>query len=329
MSRDGRDHERFARGLMESRSAAAVAGYPHLVYSYSSRAVADLPAFVAGTRSRNPYPLLSLYDVHHHLGYESLCGAVAGGMGRVFDSGNYEVGVTNDSWTIAAPPGERAWDPTVYVETARAVVQSGDTLVSFDLFDASLEEQVEQAATLFERIGVVGVRRDLLLHPNGAAPSEVAAIVARHVDGIDLLGVTEKDLGLPWYVGATYLRELREALTERIERYVPIHVFGCLDPRTVPLLFFAGADVFDGLAWSRYYFRGGHAYYAREFEHDVAIGTLTDWETSALALAVHNIEELEAMRTELQYTVLSSDMAGFESNIEALERIWEGGHNGG
>jgi len=329
MSRDGRDHERFARGLMESRTSAVAAGYPHLVYSYSSRAVSDLPAFFSGTRPRNPYPLLSLYDVHHHLGYGPFCGDIGGGMGRIFDSGNYEVGVTDDSWTIAAPPGKRPWDPRLYVAAARAVVRPGDTLVSFDLFDASLEEQVRQASTLFESIGAVGVRRDLLLHPNGATPSEVAAVVARHMDGIDLLGVTEKDLGLPWYVGAAYLRELREALTNRIEHYVPIHVFGCLDPRTVPLLFFAGADVFDGLAWSRYYFRGGHAYYAREFEHDAAIGTLTDWETSALALAVHNIEELEAMRTDLQYTVLSGDIGGFGSSIAALERIWEGGDDGG
>jgi len=328
MSRDGRDHERFARGLMESRSTAAAASFPNMVYSYSSRAVTDLPAFYSGTRSRNPRPLLSLYDVHHYLDREAIRDDTASGIGCVYDSGNYEVGVTDDSWTIAAPPGQRAWNPDLYIEVARAVVRPGDTLVSFDLFDATLEEQVEQALALFERIDAVGVRRALLLHPNGVTPSDMAMMVASHTADFDILGITEKDLGLPWYVGATYLRELREAVAERADRYVPIHVFGCLDPRTLPLLFLAGADIFDGLAWSRYYFRGGHAYYAREFEHEAAIGTLTDWETSMLALAAHNIEEMEALRNNLQYAVLSGDVAGFEASIAALEKIW-GGADGG
>ena len=110
MPRDGRNHGRFAGGLMESRTAAAAASFPKMVYSYSSRAVPDLPTFYFDTRSRNPRPLLSLYDVQHHLGCEAIRGDTAGGDSCVFDSGNYEVGVTDDSWTIAAPPGQRAWN---------------------------------------------------------------------------------------------------------------------------------------------------------------------------------------------------------------------------
>lgn len=211
----------------------------------------------------------------------------------------------------------------LYAETARRVVQPGDTLVSFDAFDCRLEEQIERAFAGFEAVGVSGVRRDLLLHPNGIGPRDLAAIVARDAPGIDLLGLTEKDLGLPWYVGASYLRELRAVLAATLDRYLPIHVFGCLDPRNLPLLFFAGADVFDGLAWARYYFRDGHAYYAREFEHDAELEALTDWSTSLQALTSHNIEELETLRANLQYAVLMGDGTDFESSLALLADLWK------
>lgn len=327
MSRGGRGRARFTRALMQHRAAAVAAGYPLMLYSYSSRAVTDLPSFYAATKAGNPRPLLSLYDIYHHLGCEAIQNDSTT-AGRVFDSGNYEVAATGDPWVLAGPPGDRPWTMALYAETARRVVQPGDTLVSFDAFDCQLEEQVERAFAGFETVGVSGVRRDLLLHPNGMAPRDVAAIVARDAPEIDLLGLTEKDLGLPWYVGASYLRELRAVLTATLDRYLPIHVFGCLDPRNVPLLFFAGADVFDGLAWARYYFRDRHAYYVREFEHDASIEALRDWTMTLQALSSHNIEVMESLRAGLQYAVLSSDGTEFASSLELLAAIWEESQNG-
>ncbi len=322
MSRDGRDRARFTRELMQQRAAAVEAGYPLMLYSYSSRAVTDLRGFYAATKAGNPRPLLSLYDIYYHLGYEAIQNE-ATTAGRVFDSGNYEIAPMVDPWVLAGPPGDRPWTMALYAETARRVVQGGDTLVSFDAFDCRLEEQIERAFAGFEAVGVSGVRRDLLLHPNGIAPRDVAAIVTRGAPGIDLLGLTEKDLGLPWYIGASYLRELRAALTATLDRYLPIHVFGCLDPRNLPLLFFAGADVFDGLAWARYYLRDGHAYYAREFEHEAPLEAWADWSTTLQTLASHNIEELETLRADLQYAVLMSDGTGFESSLALLADLWK------
>lgn len=57
---------------MQHRAAAVAAGYPLMLYSYSSRAVSDLRGFYAATKAGNPRPLLSLYDVYHHLGYDAI-----------------------------------------------------------------------------------------------------------------------------------------------------------------------------------------------------------------------------------------------------------------
>ena len=39
----------------------------------------------------------------------------------------------------------------------------------------------------------------------------------------------------------------------------PIHVWGGLDPIITPLLFFAGASIFDGVSWLRYAYKDGVA----------------------------------------------------------------------
>lgn len=301
------------------RAVSTQKGHPTPVYSYSSRGVADLGGFFAATIGTNPHPLVSLYDVHHHLGRAAVANARSGPTRWFFDSGNYEVHGSGDPWVLAGPPGGETWTPDQYVATARSVVGSGDVLVSFDDPAARLDAQVATGCALLRdaTLDIAGVRRDLLVHPNGASPLDVADAVLRVTDQFDILGLTEKGMGLPWQVTAAYVRELRAALDAGGHRYIPLHVFGCLDPRTLPRLFLAGADIFDGLGWSRYFFKGGHAYYSREFEDAAPDQSLMDERFALRALALHNVSEMERLADDLRYAVSALDPTGLEHAFTA------------
>lgn len=270
-------------------------------------------------RPSTPVYLISLYDLHHHIDqHETAATASSRDQRRFLDSGGYEIGTTSDSWHSDISPGSKPWTPELYVMTARTHGRPSDTLVSFDRPELSLGEQVQQGMALFAEVDLAGVARDLLVHPNGATPEAVTDAVAYFAPDIDILGLTEKDIGYPWFLGAAFIRELRCRLDARLGRYLPIHVFGCLDPKTLPHLFFAGADIFDGLAWMRYYFRDGHAFYAKEIEYDGPPATLLDPGSGARFLLAHNIEELSKLQADLQYSVSAGDPSLFTDCLDAL-----------
>ena len=80
------------------------------------------------------------------------------------------------------------------------------------------------------------------------------------LSGFQLLGVTEKELGCSPLDRMVRIARLRQALNDASIR-IPIHVFGALDPLSVCLYFVAGAEVFDGLTWSRYAYASGQCVY--------------------------------------------------------------------
>lgn len=302
------------------RGAVDAAGglYPLFVYSYSSRGFPDLAERYAASCHLPPTYLVSLYDLHYHLHQIPKVDLSEGGTSRFLDSGGYEVHPLVDPLDLQGAPGLNPWSPDHYIAAARSHGRSGDTLVSFDHPTLSPSEQVQRGLALFDAVAPAGLRRDLLVHPNGATPGELAQAVAARSAEFDILGLTEKAIGEPWFLAAAFIQELRGHLDARLDRYVPIHVFGCLDPRTLPYLFFAGADIFDGLAWMRYYFRDCHAYYAKEIEHEVPPEALLDLGGLTRTLLAHNIEQLERLRNDLQYSVLTGDYQAFAPNLEVL-----------
>ena len=294
-------------------------GYPLFVYSYSSRGFPDLPARYAQTRQTVPTRLVSLYDLHYHLSDEDVSEpSTDQAQKRFLDSGNYEVAPFADTLEGEVPPGRLPWSDDLYVDVARAHTREGDVLVSFDDRSLPIDEQIRQANRLFGQVGVSGIRQDLLLHPNGATPDELATAIVQYAPQATIIGLTEKDIGIPWFLAVAYIRALRSALNSALGHYVPLHIFGCLDPRTLPYLFLAGADIFDGLSWMRYYFRKGRAYYAKEFEYEAPPDVLLDPARATQALLQHNVEELEQIRSNLQYFVYTGDYAQFRDCLQDL-----------
>ncbi len=325
MPRRASDFDRFAKRLCKLRRPAITSSLeghdlPLFVYSYSSRGFPDLPARYAATRNLAPVHLVSLYDVRYVLDDDVTEPDIAhqGGL-RFLDSGAYEAVAPADVWEHDSCVAKSGWSRALYVETAVVSVHPGDILVSFDDYTLSLDEQIRSSWPLFDQISVPDVRRCLLVHPNGASPGELVTGVRTLAPNLDLLGITEKDIAPPWFSAVAYVRQLCRELDVTFNRYVPLHVFGCLDPQTIPLLFFAGADIFDGLAWMRYYFHDRHAYYAKEYEYVLEPAALRNPEEVARSLLEHNVEELERLRADLRYTVLTGDVARFDEHLRILQ----------
>jgi hypothetical protein len=325
MPRHPSDLQRFRDYTCASRQQAIeveICGrpLPLFVYSYSSRGFSDLPERYLDTREVAPIQLLSLYDLHYTLQDPAVILAPEfTTTARFLDSGVYESEGLADTVGNQNQAGQPFWSQELYVESARTFAHSGDVIVSFDDRSLSIDDQIAQGLSLFERIEQQGMTRDLLLHPNGASPERVADAIARLAPAIEVVGLTEKDIGFPWFIAASYIHQLRITLDDVLGRYVPIHIFGCFDPQTIAYLFFAGADIFDGLAWMRYYFHNGHTYYSREFEYKAPPEQLLKPWDAAKNLLGHNVEELERLRTDLRYAVLTREVSRFEECLENLK----------
>lgn len=317
--------QRFANRVFDGRQRSVqielgTYSFPLFVYSYSSRGFSDLSERYLATRNLVPVPLVSLYDLHYHLSCSGMPGALEVTAAiRFFDSGRYETEGLADTPGFHEPPGKHPWSEELYIESAKNTVCAGDVLVSYDDRSLSLVDQVKQSLVLFERTELQGIKQDLLLHPNGTPPDELAEVIIDLAPDIDIIGLTEKDIGFPWFITASYIRQLRTKLDSTLGRYIPIHIFGCFDPQTIPYLFFSGADIFDGLSWMRYYFRDGHSFYYKEFEYDTQLEYLLDSEEAMRNLLGHNVEELERLRADLQYSVLTRDLSQFELCLENLQ----------
>ena len=71
-------------------------------------------------------------------------------------------------------------------------------------------------------------------------------------DRVAVVGVAENELGPGIRTRLRSMARLRAALSDAgIEK--PIHIFGASDPQNLALYCLAGADIFDGVNWSRYY----------------------------------------------------------------------------
>ncbi len=165
------------------------------VYSYSSRGFSDLPERYLATREVAPIQLLSLYDLHYTLQDPEILHALEfTNTARFLDSGVYETEEPADTLSNQNQADQPSWSQELYVESARTFVHSGDVVVSDDDRSRSIDNQIAQGLSLFERIEQRGMTRDLLLHPNGASPERVADAIAELAPDIDVVGLTEKEM---------------------------------------------------------------------------------------------------------------------------------------
>ena len=293
---------------------------PLFVYSYSSKGFSDLSNWLKHSLPRVPSYLLSLYDYEYIIPPELI--STADPRIRIWDSGGYE-SMACPTWESS---GNKKWNENTYVQTANRIPWNGlDVLVSYDTPDepGCMQQQVERALHLYTKVEGT-YARDLLIHvPDNTDPYVLAETVSPYINEFKILGLTEKEIAPTWAHGVYFINHLRSALsTLDTEQYIPIHVFGCFDSKTVARFTLAGANIFDGLTWLRYLFLGGDVLYQKEIEYAIPIEQLltTDLE---LPMILHNIQNMEQLRSDLTYAIYTNDMERFKEEISDINRVLE------
>lgn len=155
-----------------------------------------------------------------------------------------------------------------------------------------------------------------LLRPETKAQKYVQLdSIKKEVEGLGhfaMLGLTEKELGKSQLERMTMIARIRLVLDEASAR-VPIHIFGCLDPISIPLYFMAGAEVFDGLAWLRYGFADGVAMY-RQNAAALRIGIDRTDDFVKMKTMQDNLGSLVDLRNRLRRFLLDRDFGKFGSH---------------
>lgn len=239
---------------------------PLLVPSFSSRGFSDIgDLFNEVVSDLRRSCLLSAFDL--------ASGALETELSKaadivLVDSGVYETkahAVAADGHTSV--PAATAWTRDMYRAFLPTLPKHANVLVvSFDNY-SSLQEQLARAAEDFALCP--SAARDFLMKPSERecriVPEEVLGAVVT-LQGVDVLGVTEKELGDSLLQRCFTLIRLRQSLTTA-GISIPVHVFGAITPGPVLAYFMCGADIFDGLNWLRYVY-GPHGL---GYVHDAAL----------------------------------------------------------
>ena len=292
---------------------------PLFVYSYSSRGFPGLIDRLIDSLPHVPSYLLSLYD--YEIIPPKLISAEDSRV-RIWDSGGYEVIVCPTCKNSAS----KKWDENTYVQTANRIPWSRlDVLVSYDTPDEpiSIQHQIERALHLYAKVEGTYIR-DLLIHvPDNTDPYVLAETLKPYTDEFQILGLIEKEIAPTWAHGIHFISRLRSALSVlNTEQYIPIHVFGCFDLKTVARFTLAGADIFDGLTWLRYLFLNGEVLYQKEIEYVIPIEQLLTADLG-LSLILHNIQDMEQLRSDLTYAIYTNDMERFQREMSDICKVLE------
>lgn len=188
--------------------------------------------------------------------------------------------------------------------------------MSYDSADirSPLETQIQNAQALFRsyrsHLSALLVKPETEDQRYVQVPHVVAA--AREFRFFDVIGFTEKELGNSTLQRMECIAKIRLALDDAgVQK--PIHIFGSLDPISVPLYFMAGAEIFDGLSWLRY----GYASDAAIYRHNYAakhIGIDRRDDFVKLKTMQDNLNYLRNLTNQMRRFLNDGDFEKFGSN---------------
>ena len=220
------------------------------------------------TREIEESLLISAYDIKHEL----LAGTHAFETGfkesdyarprlLIMDSGWYEKqGSPQGGPFVDGMAEPRSWEQEDFERVIDSLDQDATpAVVNWDCREP-YEEQIQRARSFFgkhSRLASVF----LLKPPENLRFHELDNLTKEQVtllQAFDIIGVTEREIGESIHDRLVNIAKLRKSI-DAAEVTIPIHVFGGLDPLLTPLYFAAGAEIFDGLGWLRYAYRGGVA----------------------------------------------------------------------
>jgi hypothetical protein len=296
---------------------------PMLVPSFSSRVPKVENPFRASEEFIDGPLLVSAYDVAHKL----LLPPYDFGSAIFLDSGGYEISKVADLSDVSdqsnAPMEWSEEDHTAVLATWKPRVPSA--IISYDHPKSrhSVKEQIKRAKKMNLPKG--NTVREILLKPETEKQDfvqlEPVLNNIHEFTGFEIIGVTEKGIGNSVLERMTNIARIRRALSG-IGLATPIHVFGSLDSVTTFFYFVAGADIFDGLTWLRYAFKGGKTLYRQDFGiSDLGISTKS---YSVEAQCWHrNYGYMRDMELEMNRFPTNYDFGAFKYHSEALKSAYE------
>ena len=293
---------------------------PLFVYSYSSKGFPDLNYWLKHSLPHVPSYLLSLYDYEYIIPSEFI--STEDLKIRIWDSGGYETMFSSTCESSAS----KKWDENTYIQTANRIPWNGlDVLVSYDTPDdpGDIQQQIERSLHLYTKVEGT-YAKDLLIHiPDNTDPYVLAEILGPYTSEFQILGLTEKEIAPTWAHGVYFINRLRSALSVLdTKRYIPIHIFGCFDLKTVIRFALAGADIFDGLTWLRYLFLNGDVLYQREIQYVMPIEQLLTADLE-LSMILHNVRDMEQLCSDLIYAIYTNDMEKFREEMLDVNKVIE------
>jgi hypothetical protein len=273
--------------------------------------------------------LVSGYDVHHDLlerarsltSPQNFGRSIWAGPKMLFiDSGLYEYRLGADS----EEPVQEMRLPQNWAEqdfralAARLPRSAPIALINWDRHE-SYGDQIAAAQSFFAEhpsflsVFLLKPEREGSFHDLARLGAEASRLAAFKV-----IGVTEKELGDSILERMGAVAKLHDLLV-REEVEAPIHVFGALDPLFTPLYYAAGAEIFDGLSWLRYFWADGVA------THRASLSVLmrVPDKDHQQAIEIAQSENLDKIRT-LQRRLVNfyqegGDWSGFGERREVLE----------
>lgn len=261
----------FAKRRKLSLRNGSVVYTPLLVPSFSSKTFQDEQVAQIIEYMATPITdeiLISAYDLY----YGEIKKKITFPSLVFLDSGGYEA---SDEIDLSDTGKKKRWAQALQwtIDRHKRVLRRWDydpptVIVSFDSPRAktNIAGQIARARRLFKECSK-GSSELLFKTENKKQRFLNIEGIIQHkheLAGFDVIGVTEKELGVSTLDRMLNIARLRMALGS-IGLETPIHVFGSLDAISSPLYFFAGADIFDGLAWLRYAFHEGTTIYKHNY----------------------------------------------------------------
>lgn len=299
--------------------------YPKIVYSFSSKSLRDINIYLEKYIPflKSNYVLLSAYDIVHTYEENLIRKFVESISGEIFiDSGKFEsekVFDLNELHFYDYKP--EPWNLNLYIECITSLVGNKKNfyIVNYD-GRSKIRNQIQKSINTFEEYNFPG-KNVLLIHPeddywNISNINILIENLTEKIDRINVLGVTEKELGSNLGDRIKNLVYLRDKLNSIAQKYLPIHIFGCGDPKNIIFLFFAGGDIFDGLSWLRFYFKENSSIYTNEFFYDNYLGLTLNND-----LYLHNIQYLTNLATDLNYVLDTKEILEFFDEIKFINKI--------
>lgn len=298
---------------------------PLIAYSFSSRGFPDVVQRVQQLLpSIGSAFLLSLFDMWY-LDELSQLITTTDTRVRIWDSGGYETKFSDDvSSVISAVPNASYWELEHYIEAAGRIPWNGnDILVSFDNTPPlPVEQQLEIAFKGYEKIKG-NYLRDVLLHiPENYSIKTLVSELAPHLSEIDIIGFTEKEIAPTWIQGIDFIHCFKQELQRQDLHLPPIHLFGCLDPKSLIYFALTGVSVFDGLSWLRYFFHNRTTLYRREFEFLGDFQGFRPTQDIDIAICLHNMNEIQQLHADLNFQLGVGDDSLFINEKRVLQAIF-------